>query len=317
MRKLILLPAIVLLGVLSACDESVSPIIETDRDYTLFGTLDMALDSQFVRVIPIRGSITEPGDILDVTVQSIELATQQTLIWRDSIHTFDDGRIGHIFFAPFRIRPSQTYRIEIIPSDSEVITSAETTVPDLPDVEVLDATLERVLTTRLEARQRILWRGIDRAPFEIEQWYRFLSLADFTYKDYQLSYAPISRLLAGESDVWEMDKDLIQDRDSLSTKLELGAFYRLAGIALRITVLDENFVPPGGEYDRELLAQPGTLSNVQNGFGLLASVGRFSVEWILPDSVSRELGYIPLGNTAIPGPVWAAPPGTYEVLQQH
>lgn len=317
MRKLILLPAILLLGVLSACEESVSPIIETDRDYTLFGTLDMALDSQFVRVIPIRGSITETGDVLDVTVQSIELSTQQTFTWRDSIHTFDDGRIGHIFFAPFRIRPSQTYRIEIIPSDSEIITSAETTVPDLPEVEVLDATLARILTTRLDVRQRILWHGIDRVPFEIEQWYRFLSLADFTYKDYQLSYAPISRPLAGETDVWEMDKDLIQDRDSLSTKLELGAFYRLAGIALRITVLDENFVPPGGEYDRELLAQPGTLSNVENGFGLLASIGRFSVEWILPDSVAKELGYIPLGNTAIPSPVWAAPLGAYEVVQQH
>ncbi|MYF63545.1 MAG: DUF4249 family protein [Rhodothermaceae bacterium] len=316
MRKLILLPTIVLLlGVLSACEDSVSPIIETDRDYTLFGTLDMARDSQFVRVIPIRSSITEAGDVLDVTVQSIELSTQQTFTWRDSIHTFDDGRIGHIFFAPFRIRPSQTYRLEIIPSDSEIITWAETTVPDLPETEVLDPTLERVLTTRLDARQRVLWHGIDRAPFEVEQWYRFLSLSDFTYKDYQLSYAPISRPLAGETDVWEMDKDLIQDRDTLSTKIELGAFYRLAGVALRITVLDENFVPPGGEYDRELLAQPGTLSNVENGFGLLASVGRFSVEWILPDSVARQIGYIPLGNTAIPDPVWAAPPGTYEVAQ--
>lgn len=315
MRKLILLPTIVLLGLLSACEDSVSPIIETDRDYTLFGTLDMALDSQFVRVIPIRSSISETGDALDVTVQSIELLTQQTFTWRDSIHTFDDGRIGHIFFAPFRIRPSQTYRIEIIPSDSEIITSAETTVPDLPEIEVLDATLERILTTRLDVRQRVLWHGIDRAPFEIEQWYRFLSLSDFTYKDYQLSYAPISRPLAGETDVWEMDKDLIQDRDTLATTLELGAFYRLAGLAVRITVLDENFVPPSGEYDRELLAQPGTLSNVENGFGLLASIGRFSIEWILSDSVARELGYIPLGNIATPSPVWAAPPGTYEVAQ--
>ncbi|MCY4675199.1 MAG: hypothetical protein OXD43_15815 [Bacteroidetes bacterium] len=315
MRKLILLPTIVLVGILAACEDSVSPIIDTDRDYTLFGTLDMARDSQFVRVIPIRSSITEPGDVLDVTVQSIELSTQQTLSWRDSIHTFDNGQIGHIFFAPLRIRPSQTYRIEIIPNDGELITSAETTVPDLPDAEVMDPTLVYILTTRLESRQRVLWHGVDRAPFEIEQWYRFLSLSDFTYKDYQLSYAPISRLLAGETDVWEMDKDLIQDRDTLSTKLELGAFYRLAGVALRITILDENFIPPGGDYDRELLAQPGTLSNVENGFGLLASVGRFSVEWVLPDSVAQGLGYIPLGNAAVPAPVWAKPPGTYEVVQ--
>ncbi|MCY4159916.1 MAG: hypothetical protein OXE92_08155 [Bacteroidetes bacterium] len=305
---------ILLLGVLTACEDSVSPIIESSRQYTLFGTLDMARDSQFVRVIPIRETLTEEGQELEVNVRSIELSTQQTLEWRDSVHTFADGRIGHIFFAPLRIRPSNTYRIEILPTGGDLTTHAETVVPDKPRIEILDPTFEFVLTTRLLARQRILWHGVSSAPFEIEQWYRFLSLADFTFKDYKLSYAPLSRALEGTADVWEMDKDLIQDRDSLSSKLDLNTFYHLAGIALRITILDDNFVPPGGEFDREILAQPGTLSNVTNGFGLLGSVGRFSAEWILSESHALELGYLPLGDVA-PEDIWKDPPGTYEVAR--
>ena len=313
MRKVILL--LLATGMLAACEDTVSPIIESSRQYTLFGTLDMAQDSQFVRVIPIRENLSETGDELDVRVRSIESGTQQVLNWRDSVHTFSDGQIGHIFFAPFRIRPSETYRIEILPTDGDLATSAETTVPKEPGVDIREATVERILTTQLSVRQRILWRGISSAPFEIEQWYRFLSLADFTFKDYRLSYAPLNRALEGESDVWEINKDLVQDRDTLLTELDLNSFYRLAGVALRITVLDENFVPPGGEFDRETLAQPGTLSNVENGFGLLGSVGRFSAEWILPDSIARELGYLPLGDVS-KKTVWETPPGTYEVVHQ-
>ena len=313
MRKVVL--PLLIVGIFAACEDTVSPIIESSRQYTLFGTLDMARDSQFVRVIPIRENLAETGDALDVIVRSTEATTQQVLEWKDSVHTFSDGRIGHIFFAPFRIRPSETYRIEILPTDNEIVTSAETTVPDQPEVEVLDATLERVLTTQLNVRQRILWSGINAAPFEIEQWYRFLSLADFTFRDYRLSYAPLNQALEGESNVWEINKDLVQDRDTLSTKLDLNSFYRLAGVALRITVLDDNFVPPSGEFDREVLAQPGTLSNVENGFGLLGSVGRFSVEWVLPDPIARELGYLPLADMAKEA-VWKAPPGTYEVAQK-
>ncbi len=312
MQKLLL--PILLLITFTACDDSVSPIIKSSRQYTLFGTLDMARDSQFVRVIPIRENVNEVGDELNVSVQSIELSTQETVAWRDSIHTFDDGRVGHIFFAPFRIRPSQTYRIEITPiGDEQVTTSAETTVPNQPVAEVQDIAFEFILTTQLRARQKILWHGLRSSPYEIEQWYRFLSLADYTFKDYQLSYDPVNGSLENEPDIWEMDKDLIQDRDTLSTKLDLNAFYLLAGVALRITVLDDNFVPPGGEFDREVLAQPGTLSNVENGFGLLGSVGRFSVEWTMPDSIARELGYLPLGEISTPGGIWEDPPGAYVV----
>jgi len=61
-------------------------------------------------------------------------------------------------------------------------------------------------------------------------------------------------------------------------------------------VLDGAFVPPGGVFDAELLAQPGTLSNVEFGFGFIGSVGRFSTEWVISDRSARILSYIPLSG---------------------
>ena len=42
---------------LSACEEAVDPILDSDRQFTVWGTLDMNRDTQFVRVIPIRETL--------------------------------------------------------------------------------------------------------------------------------------------------------------------------------------------------------------------------------------------------------------------
>lgn len=39
--------------------------------------------------------------------------------------------------------------------------------------------------------------------------------------------------------------------------------------------------PPGGTWDREVLIQPGTISNVRGGLGFVGSVARNTVDWKL------------------------------------
>ena len=56
--------------------------------------------------------------------------------------------------------------------------------------------------------------------------------------------------------------------------------WRLAGVLMRVMVVSDDWIPPGGIWDQEVLAQPGTFSNVNDGFGFVGSSGRFSVEWI-------------------------------------
>ena len=119
--------------VLGGCEDTVNPILESDRDFTLFGTLDMARDTQFVRVIPIRATLLSGDDnTLDVTFTSTDLDEGETIVWRDSLITFANGAQGHVFYAPLRIRPGHSYRIAVQPAGSDLITSAITTVPEAP-----------------------------------------------------------------------------------------------------------------------------------------------------------------------------------------
>ena len=308
--------AIALALVLTSCEESVSPILESDRQFTLFGTLDMASDTQFVRVIPIRPTLAPSAETPDVTFTSTELSSGRTEIWSDSLITFSDGSPGFLYYSPFRVRAGRSYLLEIQPNGSPLVTSAETTVPAQPVVTVLPEVIQSIISateSRLIVRQSVEWEGVLDEPFAAEVWYRFFRISDFTFRDIRIPYAPILRPM--EPDGWHFDLDLKRDRDSLGAQIDLTPFIFLAGLGMTITVLDEDFVQPGGIFDPEVLAQPGTRSNVTNGFGFVGSVGRFSVEWLLADSTINTLGYNlmeprrPHGRDWVPS--WPAVPGSH------
>ncbi|MCH8960479.1 MAG: DUF4249 family protein [Bacteroidetes bacterium] len=297
---LYLVASLVLAIGLSACEESVNPILESDQRFTIFGTLDMDQDTQYVRVIPIRRTLeTDASAPLNVTFTSTDLVAGETITWRDSLVNFPDGSFGHVFYSPLHLRPGHTYRIEVRSPDSGVVTSAETTVPAEPQPIVMPETVEFILTTQVRASQQILWQGIAEEPYRIEQWYRFFTIENFGFQDIRLPYVPINGPAEGQADTWEITLNLVRDRDTMETFIELNESTSLAGLGLRLTLLDEAFVPPGGAFDPEVLAQPGTLSNVENGFGFVGSIGRFSVEWLLADTSAKALRYIPV-NATIP-----------------
>ncbi|MCH8245185.1 MAG: DUF4249 family protein [Bacteroidetes bacterium] len=282
----------------AACDEMVDPILDSDRQFTLWGTLDMNADVQQIRLIPIRGVLdVRLGPEPNVSVRSIDLDTGDTVTWSDSTKTFDNGNPVFLFYAELKIQPTHTYRIEIESPDLPFVTSAETTIPPIPFAEIF----EEDVTSRtsptgaiIVATQKIVWHGIGQNPHQIEQWYRFLEFGSFGFQDLLLSYVPPNEYRAGLNEL-DMNLDLRRQRDSVAKKLNLTQV-RLVGLGQTITVLDGAFVPPGGVFDAELLAQPGTLSNVEFGFGFIGSVGRFSIEWVISDRSARILSYIPLSG---------------------
>ncbi|MDX1747340.1 MAG: hypothetical protein R3324_15495, partial [Halobacteriales archaeon] len=268
-----------------------------------WGTLDMNRDTQFVRVIPIRETLApaDPNAPLNATVVSTDLDSGRQFTWRDSVITFPDGRTGHVFYAPFRTRPGHTYRIEISSAALALVTRVETTAPALPEAEVLPEEVTSVTTpggADVRGSQEIVWRGIDDRPFQIEQWYRFLDLADQqAFLDVQIPFE-LNSGTGDRANSWMVRLNLAGDQVFLSDSLnalDTGGLL-LAGLGQAIVVLDEAFVPPGGVFDPEILAQPGTLSNVENGFGFVGSIGRFSVEWTLSDEAARTLGYTPASD---------------------
>ncbi len=289
---LLTLPLLLVALLVGACEDSVNPILESDRNFSLFGTLDMDQDTQFVRVVPIRPTLfPDPNQQIDISFVSTDLTSGATTVWNDSLITFDDGSTGLIFYAPLRIRPGRTYRIEVATPSLELITSAETTAPTLPSaITIQPESVVNVGGAIGRGSQVIQWDGIVDEPFQIELWYRFLAAEATAFNNVMLPYAPANTPMGNG---WEIELDLRKDRLALDTMQAVNVTeVPLLGQGLLVTVLDGAFVPPGGVFDPDVLSQPGTFSNVENGFGFVGTVGRFAAEWVFADETYDDMNYL-------------------------
>ncbi len=275
---LLLILCMVFIG---ACETSVDPFIDDDRFFTIFGSLDTKLDDQFIRVIPVRQTFELDPSNLQASLKSTDLTTGEERVWNDSLVTLNDGSTGLIFTSHFRVRAGHTYKIEVSDEQGRT-TSATTTMPSAIVGEVRDATLtsdhDSVFPT---GSQDIIWRGLDREPFEIELWYRYMTLEDQPFRDVMITQGTTNYLGGDQGDWVTHINYTTNNRDLSDLVANLGQ--RLAGMGMTVVVLSEDWVAPGGVFDPEILVQPGTFSNVENGYGFIGSTGRFSVEWVFPE----------------------------------
>lgn len=278
-------------GLLSAgCEEGVNPFTNTDRYFSVYGYLDPAADTQFVRVVPLRQRIEVPAPgPLDVQVTVEDLETGTTYPLRDSLVTFADGSYGHVFYALFEPIHDHAYRLTVRRPDGPT-TTAETTVPPFAYAEVGAPVAQGGATT-----QRIRWYGIDYVPHRVEAWYRLGGSGPREpFQDIPVVYPP-GRLGGVQGDAWEVLVFLEADRDSIFEMLGFSSGtdfpYPLYNVGMRITEPDAAWRPPGGVWDPEVLAQPGVFSNVENGFGFFGAVSEPTVEWTLSPEITRRIGF--------------------------
>lgn len=274
---------VVLAMLAGACDNTVDPFIETDRYYTIFGYLDTGTDTQFVRVVPFRKQLDgEEGAPLDAVVTTTEEHTGIQHAWRDSVITFSDGSIGHVFVSDFRPIPGRSYRFEVERADG-VVTWAETLVPE---AEIVDVIPPAQFGTG-PISQVVNWEGIEVAPFRVEVWYRFSEFPPTQpFTEFVVTYdgTDIGRKI---TDGWQVPVNLSEDTAEIKPLLREGS--PLLGVGMRLTMSDERWRPPGGVFDEEVLVQPGTFSNVQHGYGFFGSVNQYTVEWVLDDRTIQRL----------------------------
>lgn len=271
----------------AGCDNTVDPFTESDRYFTVFGYLDTGADTQYVRVIPLRQDLDPEAErTIDARVTLTDVQTGHTFTLRDSLITFSGGRYGHVYHLPLHPVPGHTYRLSVERADGLAAT-AETTVPVLPNV-----TISAAEGTGVGGRyeQVVRWQGIDAQPFAIEVWYRFGMALHAPFRDVVLRQGP-GRLTP---DGLEVRVALTEDYSRLRDQVLGPAFLTsqpLMGIGMRLSMPDDAWRPPGGVFDPEVLAQPGTFNNVTNGFGFFGSANRYTAEWVLSPQTTRALGY--------------------------
>jgi hypothetical protein len=186
------------------------------------------------------------------------------------------------------VRWGHTYRLDVERSDG-AITTATTTVPPEPKP-VLG---EPGSFGTFNAVQEVTWEGITYEPQIVEVWYRFLDNPRNRFNEFSVDYLTEYNNRGEASGAgWKIRVQLSKDRDLLREEFP-NSVVSLYNVGMRVVMRDGEWMPPGGRFDREVLSQPGTMSNVENGYGFFGSLGQFDVEWILDEDIIEFLGYIP------------------------
>ena len=254
---------------LGGCDTSVQPFISSDEyRYSVYGILDPAQDTQWVRVEPLEPptSAGAAAESLDVTVTLERKATGQTWTLRDSLFEVFRDELQHNFWTTAPISPSTSYRLTVRNAEGES-TTATTTTPERPP------SLETVGSIRLpcssppESNQfGVILRKVDKLAALRMRYYQSVNgpPAVFEFDHYD----DVSKM----DDEYEATINYFQDLQSARRTPGRNC---IADSAKAIVAAGGPDWPEWGRYSDAtvpVLARPDSFSNVEGGHGTLAGV---------------------------------------------
>lgn len=279
---------------ISGCEENVTAVLGTDNPYTMYGVFTPGPDTQWVRVFPIRDrlELTSP-EPLDASFVSTNLVTGEVHTWADSTTQDERGRFSHVFWAPFSVEYGHSYRIEVTRSDG-AMSSAEVEVPLLSELEELPA--DRSFRA---VKQPILVRNATDRLIQINVTYETIYVPT-TGGSTRLAFTvPYTGKQLMSDDGWvvpiELSEDIFFLREQLSqTGLWFPSFgVGVTSMTLDLMVVDNAWNPPNDVFDPDVLVQPGTLSNVENGFGFIGAGYRLDLRFRPDNDVLFDAGFKP------------------------
>ncbi len=269
----------------SACEEDVVAVLGTDLPFSMFGVLTPQSDTQWVRVFPIEGTLepASPGP-LDARFTSTDLLTGETRVWKDSLIQEENGQFAHVYWSPFVAAFGSTYRLEVERSDG----AGSQVAVQVPG----PATLVMPQRTQLApALLAVFVQGEvpNLIRIEVTYRYRFRTPAGIEVGEATVAVEGKHRRVTGgwvidltpRADLRELQRLLEQQSISVDDRIGL----KLAKLTLRLIVANAEWDPPGGSFEPDVLVQPGTLSNVENGFGFVGAGYRLRETWVPLDTI--------------------------------
>ena len=278
LRTFLLLAALVLVG----CEEEIAAPPGLQAYYTLWGAFDPLAEQQAIRVIPITDTVgLGSATPLPITVTSVDIVSGVETPWRDSVVTFANQSVGHIYVADLQPAFGSRHVFRVVSAEGTE-TSALVSVPPLiepirqtpitgvgvayPYLWIDAPRLNNVRATYLIETQECIPGTVERPPP--------LSMA----QPVEFGWQTTLRLSEEDSEIITQYQVLNEYEGPLALK----------EITLTAEVASEDWRPPGGTFDPEILVEPGTLSNVTNGFGFIGAAYTVSVSWRpTPDELNR------------------------------
>jgi hypothetical protein len=258
----VLLMAILLLA---GCDDTaLDPFEESDLHFSIGGYLDGGVDTQFVRITPVRDSIALGPDPLDAVVTLEHLATGTTTVLNDSIFSYQGAgsltaSVAHNFWSTEPLEPLATYRLTVTGPD-RAESRATVTLPDtFPDPVI--------------AGNTIRMRRIERLA-DVVVAYRMREMITGKIVTYAVSYLP---RVVPTQDGFEVFIDRAGDENEVAARFLIA---RLEVLTIQVTVAAAGpDWPDLTAVEDETLALPTVVTNVESGVGYLGGIISKTIPW--------------------------------------
>ncbi len=289
---------------LSSCDQSIDPIIGEDRPFTIWGYLDAHANIQRVRVFSIENQLgVDRSGPIDAVVSSKNLTTGEEVEWINREIVYGDSIVGHVFESEFRAEYENRYRLSVRRSDGAE-SSAEVTIPPPVDVELTDERNRVIVPVHIHGKPpnlvdvTVTYDAITLPP--ANPWPPGSTTPPAVRLPVEISYSGKEEPL---DDGWRYEINLRDDFAIVQEQFEINCLSRdhiaLRRIYFRFLAADEQWAPPNDSFDPNLLIEPGTFSNVENGYGFFGGGYTVTTAWIPTGVILRNIGY----RTAGPCPL--------------
>jgi len=282
-----------LLFLIVACSETVETRIPLDHPFSIYGIINPKADTHAVRIFEITNniSIIRP-DPIDAMVRTTQLSSGETRVWRDSVIQLDDGNYRHVFWSIFTASVGETYHLKVTRSDGAQ-SEAMTTVPPPITLEVLQPD-----TLRLnQAVMPLKMIGTPPALPRIDVEYILVGYdetgANPVFKSINFNYAGLQ---ISDTDGFLLNIDLREDYLEIYQLFDEDNqvspnIIDLREILVTVHVGDHQWISPVGFFDEDFLVEPGSFSNVENGFGFFGSGYSESIEFRPPRILIQRAGF--------------------------
>ncbi len=245
-------------GLFSGCDETLDPFKENDRFiFSIYGWGDATDDTHWIRVINLQEEVDRTGGGINGTVTLENLSTGEEVTFRDSLFQYSENFYAYNFYTQANLSTSETYKIRALRSDG-----AESSVTIQMPGSFPDPVFEEAAIAGEPGGLYI--RGIENlAEASIRFNVHFLR-AEFTQP---MSVSVLSDTLASGEDGYfiPIEPDVIANATVDLDEVEITDC--------------EIFVARAGpdwlhfpSLDRNLIALPEGISNVENGTGYVVGV---------------------------------------------
>jgi len=264
-----------LLGVLG-CENVISPLTDdADKVYAIHGFLDMAADTQFVRVSALRSAIlAEQPELVNVVLQSVDQNTLEVVEWSDLVVELDDGTEGILFFGLFTPMSERSYELQVI-KDGILVATAKTILPVFPPYFACTPSGDT-----LQFSQVVVIEGISGKPFEVGVRYEVSRPSEDPSETVFIEYEQDgSNTLGG----WQFEVFLKRDQFSVLRHLDwsnIGPQLELRRVSAFVSLKSEEW------------ANASDPDNFENAHGFFGSIGRFELPWILAPGDVSKIGYV-------------------------